>query len=276
MFFVTLGLILTQQERVPSRTGVIETLPAVRSEALGNSRDVLVYLPPQYKTDPRRRFPVMYLHDGQNVFDGATSFIPNQEWKADEAAQGLIESGLIEPLILVAIPNMGLERGNEYLPTLREMQGQSVGGKADLYLKFVAHELKPLVDAKFRTKPGREDTALCGSSFGGIATLHLGLKAPEVFGKLAVVSPSVWWDDRVILKAIRAFKGPRPKVWVDMGTNEGKQGVEDARALRDALIQAGWTGGKDLLYFEDGFAGHNEAAWARRFPLILTFLFGKR
>ncbi len=270
-------LLAAQQERTPSLTGRIEPMPAVRSQVLGNSRDVLVYLPPQYASEPKRRFPVLYLHDGQNVFDGATSYIPNQEWRCDETAEALIGAGLIEPIIMVAIPNMGVERANEYLPTTKKLQGSEVGGKAPLYLKFVRDELKPAIDSKYRTKAGTADTGLCGSSFGGIATLYLGLWAPKTFGKLAVVSPSVWWDDRKALDFVADFKStPRPKVWLDMGTKEGEDGIRDARELRDRFLKSGWRAGKDFAYYEDGFAAHNEAAWARRFPAMLMFLFPQK
>lgn len=259
---------------MPSLTGRIETLSAVRSTGLNNARDVSVYLPPQYAKEPNRRFPVLYLHDGQNVFDGSTSYIPNQEWKCDEAAEALIGAGLIEPIIMVAIPNMGMERANEYLPTKRKLQGSEVGGKANLYLKFITDELKPQIDRKFRTKRGPADTGLCGSSFGGIATLYLGLWAPSTFGKLAIVSPSVWWDDRAAIGFVSQFKGTkRPKVWLDMGTKEGEDGAKDARDLRDQFIKVGWKSRKDFAYYEDGGAEHNELAWARRFPAILIFLF---
>jgi len=270
-------LLLAQQARTPSLTGTIERIPAVRSQALGNERDVLVYLPPQYAKETKRKFPVLYLHDGQNVFDGATSYIPNQEWKCDEAAESLIGAGLVEPIIMVAIPNMGMERANEYLPTARKMQNTEAGGKANLYLKFIRDELKPLIDRKYRTKTEPTNTGLCGSSFGGIATLYLGLWSPETFGKLAVVSPSVWWDDRKALDFVSTFKGPKkPKVWLDMGSQEGEGGLKDAHDLRDRFVSAGWKPGKDFAYYEDGFAVHNEGAWARRFPAMLMFLFPKR
>ncbi len=270
-------LLFAQQARTPTLTGSFESMPSVRSEALNNSRDILVYLPPQYNTEPKRRFPVLYLHDGQNVFNGATSFIPNQEWRCDESAQALIGAGLIEPIIMVAIPNMGLERANEYLPTIKKLQGSEVGGKAHLYLKFVRDELKPLVDSKYRTLPRASDTGLCGSSFGGIATLYLGLWAPKTFGKLAIVSPSVWWDDRKALDFVAGFKSTsRSKVWLDMGTQEGVDGIRDAQALRDRFLKAGWQSGRDFAYYEDGYAAHNEGAWARRFPAMLMFLFPKK
>lgn len=271
------AVIAQEPARKPSLTGTIEKIASIESKVLGRSRDILVYLPPDYARQYQRRYPVIYLHDGQNVFDGATSFIPNQEWRADETAQGMIEAGMIEPVIMVAIPNAGMDRANEYLPTRFKFGDSMIGGRADDYGKMITDELKPLIDKRFRTKRDPANTALIGSSFGGIVTLHLGLTRPEVFGKLGVVSPSIWVDGRVMLERIAELKKkPSLKIWTDMGGSEGPEALADARAFRDALLKKGWMPGKDLMYFEEPRAEHNEAAWARRFPLILNYLFGKK
>lgn len=268
-----LATVALQQARTPSLTGHIETLTH-SSKALGNSRKVLVYLPPNYASEPKRRYPVLYLHDGQNVFDGATSYIPNQEWKCDEAAESLISAGLIEPIIMVAIENAGVERGNEYLWKRMKFRDQEMGGKGDLYAKLVIDEVKPMIDQKFRSNP--KESALCGSSLGGNITYHLGFKHPGVFKRLAIVSPAVWCNDRLMIDEVKALNAKLPlRIWLDMGTKEGAQGLNDARAFRDALVGKGWALGKDLAYYEDGFAEHNEAAWARRFPAMLLWMFGK-
>lgn len=269
-------LCLAQQERTPSLTGHIEDIPAFTSKALSNTRKLHIYLPPDYGKDLRRRFPVLYLHDGQNVFDGATSFIPNQEWRCDEAAEALIGAGLIEPLIMVAIDNAGAERNNEYLWTKAKFRDMEMGGKGDAYTHMVVDEIKPMIDQRYRTKSRAADTALCGSSLGGLITYHMGVTYPQVFGKLAVVSPSIWWDNRLAVREVKAMKAKLPlKVWVDIGGREGTDGVEDAKAFRDALVAKGWTLGKDLIYYEDSNADHSEISWARRFPTILMYLFGK-
>jgi predicted alpha/beta superfamily hydrolase len=265
-----------EPKRVTSLTGIVRKHVNFHSNVLGNDRDLVVYLPPGYDEHSGRRYPVLYMHDGQNVFDGMTSYIPNQEWRADEAAQALIEANAIEPIIIVGINNAGMDRGNEYLPTRRQMGSDFVGGRADKYGDMIVNEIKPLIDRTYRTKPDRANTGLCGSSFGGIITLHLGITRPNVFGKLAVVSPSVWWDERVMLKRVAALpRKPNVKMWVDMGTDEGPGAVRDAADLRDALIRKGFQPGKDLLYYLDRGAKHNEAAWAGRFDAILLYLFGK-
>jgi predicted alpha/beta superfamily hydrolase len=253
-------------------SGRVERHPDFRSEALGGTRRVWVYLPPQYLFEPERRFPVLYLQDGQNVFDGATAFIAGMEWEVDEAAQKLIGEKRIEPLIVVAVDNGGERRADEYLPTRDPRVGQ--GGEADDYGRMLVEELKPWIDRTYRTRPGRESTAIGGSSFGAIASLHLGLRHAQTFGGIAAVSPSVWWDGQWVLRFVAGLPSkPDTRVWVDVGTREGPRAVPDTRQLKGALVARGWQEGRDLRYVEAEGAEHNEAAWARRVPRILEFLF---
>lgn len=268
---------LLQETRVDSLTGDIRHHPAFASTLLGNSRDVWVYLPPQYKTHPKDSFPVLYLHDGQNVFSGKTSYIPNKEWKADEAAEALIKTEKIRPIIIVAVSNAGASRGDEYVPTrFKTNGGQELGGKGDLYGKFLIDELIPFINKSYRTKTGRDNTGLAGSSLGGVITSYLGAKHPNSFGLLGVLSPSVWINGKEPLQWVRDKKEkPKQRVWIDIGGSEGNGAVEDARALKAAYQSRGFKLGKDLVYYEEGFAGHNEDAWARRFPALLLFFFGK-
>jgi predicted alpha/beta superfamily hydrolase len=252
------------------------------SRHLPDDRDIIVYLPPGYDApgyegDAGRRYPVLYLHDGQNMFDAATAF-GGQEWRADETAEHLIREGEIEPVIMVGIYNTGEHRIDEYTPA-RDAHGQS-GGKARFYAAMIIEELKPFIDREYRTIDTREATGMGGSSLGGLVTLYVGMRHPEIFGKLAVLSPSVWWRNGVILRMIRdrPIAGPRPKIWLDIGTAEGNQParlVQDTRRLRDVLLRQGWKLDEDLAYFEDVEAAHNEAAWSARLPRVLRFLFGK-
>jgi predicted alpha/beta superfamily hydrolase len=263
-------------ERTHTLTGDIRAHADFPSRFLKNPHTVLVYLPPGYGSgeNAARRYPVLYLHDGQNVFDGATSYIPGKEWQVDETAERLIRAGEIEPVIIVAIYNGGHERANEYTPTRDKRFAGGVGGGADDYGRFLVEELKPFVDRTYRTKPDPDHTGLGGSSFGGLVTLHLGLQRPDVFRRLAVVSPSVWWDKRVLLRSVNGLKSKPPlRLWVDIGTKEGETAVADARLLRDALVSKGWTVNRDLHYAEAEGAVHDEAAWARRVEPILKYLF---
>ena len=266
---------VTQPSQSHTLTGDFRAHTKFHSKFLPTDRDVLVYLPPGYEADRRRRYPVLYLHDGQNLFDGATSFIPGQEWRVDETAQALILSHAIEPVIIIGIYNTGRERIEEYTPSADPKF--KVGGKADLYGRLIVEELKPFVDSHYRTKRGAADTGLGGSSLGGLVTMYLGLRYPKVFGKLAVVSPSVWWDDYRIIREVQALRAkPHTRIWLDMGTDEGANATDGARLLRDALAGKGWQLDRDLKYFEAVGAKHSEAAWAERVEPFLRFLFPKK
>lgn len=274
-FALTVAGLALQTQRVASLTGNVEKLVGFESKVLQNRRNISVYLPPQYASDKGRRFPVLYMHDGQNVFDGATSYIPNQEWRADEAAEALIKASLIEPIIIVGIDNGQVARADEYLPWKIKMGNSEVGGKANLYGKMLTDEIMPMVNAKYRTKTGPSNTGLLGSSFGGVITSYLGITRPDVFGKLGIVSPSVWVNGRELLKTVKPIKN-RQRIWIDMGTKEGSSAVPDAQALFEAYKNAGWKEGKDITLVIDGNAEHNELAWSRRMMSILTYLFGRR
>lgn len=244
--------------------------PDMASAFLDARRDVLVYLPPGYPACGP--CPVLYLHDGQNLFDPATAHVQGQHWRVGETTDALVRAGTVEPLIIVGIANTGPSRIHEYTPTKDARLG---GGLADCYGRFLVEELKPFIDATYRTRTDAASTGLGGSSLGGLVSLHLGLSRPDVFGRLAVVSPSVWWDRRVILSTVRRTR-PRPalRIWVDMGTAEGRRGLDDARMLKAALVGAGWRVGADLHYAEYEGGTHSEGAWAARFGAIVTWLFG--
>jgi len=251
-------------------TGDVRRHEGFQSRHLDVPHDVLVYLPPGYDEAPTRRYPVLYLQDGQNLFDEATAF--SREWQVDETAQRLIEAGAIEPLIIVGVANAGERRLDEYTPT-RDRRHRA-GGGASRYGRMLVEELKPFVDATYRTRPDAASTGLGGSSLGGLLALFLGLQYSGMFWRLAVLSPSVWWDERFIVRRVRllSFKPPL-RIWLSVGTSEA-DGVEDAaRALRDALVEKGWQEGKDLAFTVVDGARHEEAAWAGQVEPVLRFLF---
>jgi predicted alpha/beta superfamily hydrolase len=241
------------------------------SRFLRNQRDLIVYLPPGYHEQTQRRFPVLFLHDGQNLFDGATSFIPGMDWHVGQTADYCIQAGLVEPLIIVGIYNAGKQRLGEYTPTRMPKLG---GGRANRYAKFLLEEVRPFVLSNYRALSGAEYTGIGGSSLGGLVSLYLGLRLPHVFGKIAALSPSVWWNQRVILRfADAAPVDPLPRIWLDIGTREGGRIVEDVERFREILLAKGWRLGRDLQYQRVEGAEHNEAAWAQRVAPFLQFLF---
>jgi predicted alpha/beta superfamily hydrolase len=241
------------------------------SRFLRNQRDLIVYLPPGYQEQAQRRFPVLFLHDGQNLFDGATSFIPGMDWHVGQTADYCIQAGLVEPLVIVGIYNAGKQRLGEYTPTRMPKLG---GGRANRYAKFLLEEVRPFLLGNYRVLSGAENTGIGGSSLGGLVSLYLGLRLPHVFGKIAALSPSVWWNRRVILRfADAAPVDPLPRIWLDIGTGEGGRIVEDVERFRDILLAKGWRLGRDVHYQRVEGAEHNEAAWAQRVAPFLQFLF---
>jgi len=258
-----------------SVSGDVRYLRGVASRHLPRKRDVIVWLPPGYDANPQRRYPVLYMHDGQNLMDSATSF--SGEWRVDETAGQLVRSGEVEPLLIVGVYNTE-DRIAEYTP-VRDMgeYAQLGGGRADAYGRFLVEELKPLIDKTFRTRTDAASTGLAGSSLGGLVTMHLGLSYSNTFRRLGVMSPSVFWANRDIVTRVKAVKKkPASRIWVDIGTEESRgsqETVEDTQLLRDALVTRGWVLGRDLQYVEIPGAHHTESAWAERFDDLLRYLY---
>ena len=238
-------------------------------------RDVLVWLPPGYGTDSTRRYPAVYFHDGNNVFDEATSF-KGVEWGVDEAAARLIGEGKVRPFIAVAVYNTP-DRVSEYTTAA---DPRHEGGKGADYQRFLVEELKPFVDASYRTLTEPGDAGVVGSSLGGLISLDLSLTHPDVFGLVGCVSPAAWWAGRDMVRRAALVRPAKLRVWLDIGTAEGtghagrKEGLDDARALRDALLAAGCREGPRFHYEEVEGAVHDEGAWAARVGRILVFLLG--
>lgn len=257
-----------ENRRAAIRPGRLERIPAFASQILGNTREVTVYLPAGYDEREEGSYPVLYMQDGQNLFDAHRAYVPGNHWRLQEAADAAIGERTAEPLIIVGIDHAGPARIDEYTPVADPKH--SGGGRAADYARFLIEELKPSIDAQFRTRPEAESTGIGGSSLGGLVSLYLALKHPEVFRRAAVMSPSVWWSGRAILADAEAFDGTPPRMWLDIGGREGLEALRDARELRDRLAAKGW---KDFFFFEDRRADHSERAWARRVRQALEFLF---
>ncbi len=243
----------------------LEILEGVHSPELGNQRDVLVYVPPSY---PRgdRSYPVLYMQDGQNLFDPSTSFAG--EWGVGRAMNSAARRGM--EAIVVGVPNMGAERLNEYSPYPDAEAGG--GGKGEAYAAFLARTLKPIVDQRFRTQSGRDQTVIAGSSMGGLISLVTLLRQPDTFGAAGVLSPSLWFAGGAIFSEVeRSPHGPA-RIYLDIGVQEGPQHVANARRMRDLLLSKGYRLGVDLRWLESRCGRHDERSWGRRFARALPWL----
>src|SRR5260370_28276134 len=209
---------LQSNPRVVSHTltGNIRLHKNFHSRFLSRDRDIIVYLPPGYEQEQTRRYAVLYMQDGQNIFDVATSFFVGMERHLDEKAQALIVRGAIRPLIIVGIYSTGQDRINEYTPTRIPVVNK--GGQADLYGRMLVEEIKPFIDAQYRTLPKPSNTGLGGSSLGVLVTVYLGLKYSNTFGKLAVSSPACYWDAEMIVRHVQSLLAKtRQRMWLAVG-----------------------------------------------------------
>jgi predicted alpha/beta superfamily hydrolase len=271
-------------ERSHTVVGDVRVLPQLASPQLGNQRDILVYLPPSYAAGAGsdRRYPVLYMHDGQNLFDAETSFAG--EWRVDETCELLAREGV--ELIVVGVPNAEERRLDEYTP-FRSRGGE--GGRGDAYLSFLVETLKPIIDQSFRTLPQREQTGLLGSSLGGLISLYAAFRHAATFGLIGAMSPSLWFADAAIFPYVRRALFSPARIYLDVGTREGGRSAVDRLLLHassrryygnvfrmhELLIAKGYRSGSDMHYIEEPLGTHHESAWARRLPDALRFLYGQ-
>jgi enterochelin esterase-like enzyme len=254
-------------------------LHELQSRIFRNTRMVRVWLPPGYSAPENqgRHYPVFYLNDGQNLFDPATAYI-GVDWQADEAADRLIRDNRIPPLILVGIDNAQKDRAREYLP-YRSFNPPVMRPQGKRYPDFLLNEVMPFLYQRYRIARGPENTGLGGSSLGAMASLYTAMARPGIFGRLLLESPSLFVNNRRLLKSSRAFRHWPDKIFMAVGTNEAgsedrdRQVVEDVRALERFLRRAGLGENRLLVRIDEG-ATHGERDWARRFPEALAFLFG--
>jgi predicted alpha/beta superfamily hydrolase len=239
-------------------------LKAVHSPQLGNERDIDVFLPPSYART-RRRYPVVYMQDGQNLADPDRAFAGT--WNLPEAIAELSSRGI--EAIIVGIPNMGAERVREYSPFHDERHG---GGSGDAYLAFVERTIKPLVDERFRTRPEREAAGLFGSSMGGLISLYAFFRASEAFGFAGAMSPSLWFGGRALLKYVEKDGAPSGRIYLDAGTEEGMSTMHDAEHFARELLRKGYRSGDSFLFTQAYGGRHEEAHWSMRLVPALEFL----
>jgi len=255
-----------QPAAAPAGTFTKESFGGVWSPQLRNRRGIDVYLPPSYG-DGRRRYPVVYMHDGQNLSDPEQAFAGT--WRLDAVLSDLYEHGGSEPII-VGVHNTEA-RLVEYSPFPDRKHG---GGEAARYLAFLTDTVKPRIDRAFRTARTSRQTATLGSSMGGLFSLYAWLRRPDVFAHAGIMSPSLWYGRDRLFDFVEASKLPRGRVYLDVGTGEGAGTLRDARTLRAMLEAKGARAGESLSYLEDRGGRHDEASWSRRLEGALAFLLG--
>lgn len=246
------------------------------SRALNNFRSLYIYLPPSYRLEPERHYPVLYMHDGQNIFTGVASY-SGMGWEIHQTAEELIQGGAMEELIIVGIANIGEQRLSEYAHYDYHTMGKSVRGRGELYERFVLEDVMPFVEANFRVLKGPENTGLMGSSMGGLITFMMGTRHPDVFGKLGIVSPSFWWSPKDLLPYVDSLNpADMPdKIWIDMGDSEGslKDGFD---TVLDRLLTLRSNPKADFKMEAWIVPGgtHSEHDWQLRAHCPLLYLFG--
>lgn len=259
-----------QADHRENKTGKVILLKDFYSVQLNNKRDLRIYLPPSYRTQTQRRYPVIYMHDGQNLFDAKTASF-GTEWEIDETMDRLIGLKQIQEAIIVGIDNTH-QRLNEYTPCCDPKHG---GGKINDYEAFLLNQIKPFIDQHFRTKPDRNHTFMMGSSLGGLATFYMVQRHPETFSKAASLSGAFWWNKQALVDDFKKMPHRLPiQFYLDTGTPDDAS--EENPPMRDALLAQGYQLGKDLIYIEIPKAQHNEAAWAARVDVPLKYLLGVR
>lgn len=229
------------------------------------SRKIWLYLPPDYQTSTEK-YPVIYMHDGQNLFDDATSFVG--EWKVDEILNELHQK-TGKGFIVVGIENNGKERLNEYSPFKNEKYG---GGNAEAYVTMIVDELKPFIDNNYRTKTDAEHTAIIGSSMGGLVSFYAGLEHPNVFGKVGALSTSFWFSEDIFSFAEERANQPNTKIYFLIGGQEGDTMVPDTQKMEKLLFDKGFPEENiKTKIVEEG--KHTESFWSNEFLEVITFLY---
>ena len=264
--------------RAQSATGDLR-LHEFRSRIFRNTRFLRVWLPPGYddSLSAGRRYPVLYLNDGQNLFEAATSFT-GVEWQVDETADRLIREGGILPLIIVGLDNAAQARMREYMPH-RSLHPILLRGQGSRYPDFLTKEIMPFIARNYRVASGPENTGLGGSSLGALISLYTAAVRPDSFGRLLLESPSLWASNRQMIRASRQVKLWPERIFLATGTAEAgredrnRSVVDDVRELAGILRRAGLDDRRLRVVIEEG-ATHHETSWARRFPEAVSFLFG--
>lgn len=235
---------------------------------LDRYRKIWIYLPPNYN-ESVHDYPVIYMHDAQNLFDRYTSF--SGEWEIDESLNQLFEQG-DDGVIVVGIENGGADRINEYAPWLATVQGSQIGGEGDEYVDFIVETLKPYVDDNYRTQSGRTSTAIIGSSLGGLISMYAAIEHQDIFSKAGIFSPSFWLSPEAYTHVSNTGKEQDMRFYFLGGETESSSMVSDMVAMKNTLLNAGFNESEiELVTHADG--QHSEWYWDREFPDAYIWLF---
>ncbi len=251
-----------------------------QSRIFRNTRYLRVWLPPGYDdgANAQRHYPVLYLNDAQNLFESSTAFA-GVEWGVDETADRLIREGAVPPMIIVGLDHTGKDRHREYMPH-PSLHPRILRALGKYYPDFLTKEVMPFVEGTYRAARGPENTGLGGSSLGALIALYTAMVRPALIGRLLLESPSLWASNRQAIKQSRAVRIWPEKIFLAAGTDEAgdaersRSVVDDVRELGAILRRAALSESRLRLVIQEG-AGHNESAWAQRFPEALRFLFGE-
>ena len=255
---------------------------ALKSAIFGNERTIRVLLPAGYAdaANKDRRYPVLYLLDGQNVFDACLSAVSHHEWGADESVQRLVAENKIPPMIVVGVDHAGMQRAHEYLP-YKDFVGNpdmdEPAGKR--FPDFMAREVLPLVDGQYRTLQGPANTGIGGSSYGGVASLYALLAKPNVFGYGLIESPVLWIGLGQLVRDTSPLVAMPQRVFIGFGGKESSNAAVNRKMVDlvgqvEANFRAAGYDASNLRVVVDTAAEHTEAAWEQRLPEALTFLYG--
>lgn len=260
---------------MPNNKINIKIIKNFKSKIMKNKRNIRIYLPPSYHAAANRYYPVLYVHDGQNVFEALESY-SGESWDLHQTTENLIKKKKIEEIIIVAVDNMKSERLAEYAHQDGVFQGEKIKARGLKYENFFIKELMPYIEKNYRVKNGPKNTALMGSSMGGLVSFNIGLKRADLFGKLAIMSPSFWWGQTNPIEKLNSYnyQGLKSKIWLDTGDKEGElMSFSEAVIAEMKKIKNKYN--LNLVYYEAPNAEHSELAWAKRVHSPLLYFFGK-
>lgn len=250
-----------------NQNGTLTTISNFHSNILGNNRNLIIYLPPSYSENPLKYYQVVYMHDGQNLFNAATAF-GGVEWQVDETLNSKIRQGTVREVIVVGINN-NASRISEYTPMPDPDYG---GGNGDAYLDFIQYEVMPYINSSFRVLTGPTNTFIGGSSLGGLISFYASWTRSNVFGHAICMSSSFWWNNEALTHQVQADTGPIDlnRFYLDSGgINDG---AAQTNTMRDSLAARGYTFNVNLFHWYDPQGSHNEASWQRRFYIPMEKL----